>query len=97
MAKENMSEIMANTKAMFSKDNVEKSQENFDDSMITFRQLRVCIMAATEKLKGLETGSTDTERLEQLCNHYDADYNILMHDLVGQIETFGRFLLDGRS
>ncbi len=67
------------------------------DSPITFKQLRVCIMAATEKLDGTETGSTDTERLEQLCNQYDADYSGLMHDLVGQLETFGHRLRDDRK
>lgn len=62
------------------------------DSPVTFHQLRVCIIAASERLTGAETGTTETDRLEQLCNQYDADYHPAMHDLVGQLENFGAYI-----
>ncbi|MER9914016.1 hypothetical protein NKJ71_25655 [Mesorhizobium sp. M0050] len=57
---------------------------------ITFRQLRVCLMVATEGINGADTGSTLSERIGELCNQYDAQRSPEMEDLVGQLTTFVR-------
>jgi len=51
------------------------------DHNVTFKQMRVCVIRADEIARKVDTGSDDIERLEELCNRYDAELDFDMLDL----------------
>jgi hypothetical protein len=52
---------------------------------VTFNQMRVCIIRADEIANNVDTGSDDIERLEELCNRYDAEMDFDMIDLASTL------------
>jgi hypothetical protein len=51
------------------------------DVPMTFKQMRVCVMRADEIANNVDTGSDDIERLNEICDRYDAEFHLDMMDL----------------
>lgn len=66
-------------------------------SVLTVNQMRACLILASEQIRGDETGSKEPERLKQICNQYDAEYNLQLHDLAGQLVTFGAMICNSKK
>jgi hypothetical protein len=81
-----ISNIMANTKAMFAKNQPTVSQDDFDGSQpISFDQLEVCLKAAVDKLFGYD-GSPN---IENRCREDQTPYHPGMVRIYDTSVNFG--------